>query len=182
MVRVAKKCGLIRVNIEKLKALPDLFNTVRGCLNEDAVQRYMELYQSGREKAIKVQAGTNIVIDGFHRLEACNVRTYKTYTWLLTRYGLIIPTRRERGKSPRFLRQYTTHTTRRYSMIPDGRTHTQNTNHGGKKGKGERIPALMFVCMYVCMFVCLNVRHTNINSSRGGRGDQKIFCLFFIFS
>jgi len=60
-----------RVFIDELKVLPDLFNTVRGCLNEDAVQRYMELYQSGREKAIKVQAGTNVVIDGFHRLEAC---------------------------------------------------------------------------------------------------------------
>jgi len=68
---MAKKRGAMRVNIEKLKVQPDLFNTVRGCLNEDAVQRYMELYQSGREKAIKVQAGTNIVIDGFHRLEAC---------------------------------------------------------------------------------------------------------------
>jgi len=31
----------------------------------------MDLYQSGKEKAIKVQKGTNIVIDGFHRVEAC---------------------------------------------------------------------------------------------------------------
>jgi len=39
--------------------------------DEDAIQRYMDLYRSGKEKAIKVQAGTNVVIEGFHRLEAC---------------------------------------------------------------------------------------------------------------
>jgi len=60
---------VVRVDISSLKIREDLF--IRSGLNEDAVQRYMELYQSGKEKAIKVQAGTNIVIDGFHRLKAC---------------------------------------------------------------------------------------------------------------
>ena len=58
-----------RVAISRLKVREDLF--IRFRLDEDAVQRYMELYRSGWEKAIKVQAGTNVVIDGFHRLEAC---------------------------------------------------------------------------------------------------------------
>jgi len=59
----------VRVEIEKLIIRRDIF--IRSDLNEDAVQRYMDLYLSGKEKAIKVQAGTNIVIDGFHRLKAC---------------------------------------------------------------------------------------------------------------
>ena len=58
-----------RVNIESLIIRRDLF--IRSRLNEDAIQRYMDLYRSGREKAIKVQAGTKVVIEGFHRLEAC---------------------------------------------------------------------------------------------------------------
>ncbi|MHA1711539.1 MAG: hypothetical protein ACTSUS_05695, partial [Candidatus Freyarchaeota archaeon] len=58
-----------RVAVSDLKVREDLF--IRFRLDEDAVQRYMELYQSGWEKAIRVQAGTNVVIDGFHRIEAC---------------------------------------------------------------------------------------------------------------
>jgi len=43
------------------------------------------------------------------RIKPGTYTSFKTYTWLLTKYGLIIPTRRERGKSPRFLRQYYTY-------------------------------------------------------------------------
>jgi transcriptional regulator with XRE-family HTH domain len=59
---------MVRVNIGDLVIRQDLF--IRFGLNEDAIQRYMDLYRSGREKAIKVQAGTNVIIDGFHRIEA----------------------------------------------------------------------------------------------------------------
>jgi len=59
----------VRVDIKDLVVRKDLF--IRFGLNEDAIQRYMDLYRSGKEKAIKVQAGTNVVIEGFHRLEAC---------------------------------------------------------------------------------------------------------------
>jgi len=58
-----------RVDILDLKICRDLFIGFR--LDEDEVQRYMELYRSGWEKAIRVQAGTNVVIEGFHRIEAC---------------------------------------------------------------------------------------------------------------
>jgi hypothetical protein len=58
----------MRVKISDLKVDKNLF--IRSGLSEDAVQRYMELYQSGREKALKIQKGTNIVVDGWHRLEA----------------------------------------------------------------------------------------------------------------
>lgn len=57
-----------RVEIGKLSVRKDLI--IRSSLNEDAVQRYMDLYQSGKEKAIKVQAKTNIIIDGIHRYHA----------------------------------------------------------------------------------------------------------------
>ena len=43
----------------------------RSKLDEDQIARYMDMYLAGKEKAIKVQAGTNVVIDGFHRIEAC---------------------------------------------------------------------------------------------------------------
>jgi len=59
----------VRVDIKDLVVRKDLF--IRFGLNEDAVQRYMDLYRGGKEKSINVQAGTNVVIDGFHRLEAC---------------------------------------------------------------------------------------------------------------
>lgn len=58
-----------RVQVGKLRVREDLI--IRSDLNEDAIQRYVELYRSGKEKAIRVQSRTNVVIDGFHRLEAC---------------------------------------------------------------------------------------------------------------
>lgn len=58
----------IRVEIGKLRVRKDLL--IRSDLSEDAVQRYMDLYQSEKEKAIKVQAKTNVIIDGLHRYEA----------------------------------------------------------------------------------------------------------------
>ena len=56
-----------KVKVDSLK-VDDIF--VIRPLNEDAIQRYMELYQSGNEKAIIAQAKTQRVIDGFHRLAA----------------------------------------------------------------------------------------------------------------
>lgn len=38
-------------------------------ISEDAIERYTDLYRSGKERAILVQSETNRVIDGFHRLE-----------------------------------------------------------------------------------------------------------------
>ena len=59
----------VKVKISDLKIEDKLF--IRSGLNEDAIQRYMDLYNStGKFKAIKVQAGTLIVIDGWHRIEA----------------------------------------------------------------------------------------------------------------
>ena len=43
------------------------------------------------------------------RIEAGSYGAFKTYTWLLKKYGLITATRKERGKSPKFLRQYYTY-------------------------------------------------------------------------
>uniref|UniRef100_A0A6M3M3Z8 Putative methyltransferase n=1 Tax=viral metagenome TaxID=1070528 RepID=A0A6M3M3Z8_9ZZZZ len=58
-----------KVKISDLKIEETLF--IRSGYNEDAIQRYMELYNStGKFKAIKVQAGTLVVIDGWHRIEA----------------------------------------------------------------------------------------------------------------
>jgi len=42
-------------------------------LNNDAIERYVEMYQSGQQKAIKIQSGSNRVIDGIHRLEAARI-------------------------------------------------------------------------------------------------------------
>ncbi len=36
----------------------------------DAIERYVEMYQAGHQKALKVQAGTLRIVDGFHRHEA----------------------------------------------------------------------------------------------------------------
>lgn len=40
-------------------------------LNEDAITRYMQIYENGKEKSIIIQKGTNRIIDGYHRVEAC---------------------------------------------------------------------------------------------------------------
>lgn len=43
---------------------------IRDSLNENAVARYCELYESGQTKALVVQKGTMRLLDGHHRLEA----------------------------------------------------------------------------------------------------------------
>ncbi|MFQ6116298.1 MAG: hypothetical protein ACE5NG_19750, partial [bacterium] len=42
----------------------------RFTLNDDAINRYIEMYQQGKHKAIKIQKSTNKIIDGIHRYEA----------------------------------------------------------------------------------------------------------------
>ena len=59
---------MTKVSIVDLKLNEGLF--IRSSLNEDAVQRYVELFQSGKEKAIKIQRETFVVVDGWHRVEA----------------------------------------------------------------------------------------------------------------
>ena len=58
-----------KVDVETLRI--DQNFSFRSRLDQDQVARYMDLYRSGKEKAIKVQKGRNVVIDGFHRVEAC---------------------------------------------------------------------------------------------------------------
>ena len=58
-----------RVSIKDLRICKTF--SFRSKLDEDQIARYMDMYLAGKEKAIKVQAGTNVVIDGFHRIEAC---------------------------------------------------------------------------------------------------------------
>ncbi|MDP2857692.1 MAG: DNA methyltransferase, partial [Bacillota bacterium] len=43
---------------------------LRGGLNLDAVERYRQLYLAGKTKAIVIQRGTMLILDGHHRLEA----------------------------------------------------------------------------------------------------------------
>ena len=58
----------MKVEISEIKKKRDVFPRVR--LNEDAIERYMTLYEQGKTKALTVQKGTKVLIDGFHRLEA----------------------------------------------------------------------------------------------------------------
>jgi len=39
-------------------------------LNEDAINRYVDLFKAGKQKSIKIQKGTNLIVDGYHRVEA----------------------------------------------------------------------------------------------------------------
>jgi len=47
------------------------FLKIRDHLDQQAVERYAELYRDGSHKSLWVQQGTNRVIDGHHRLAAC---------------------------------------------------------------------------------------------------------------
>jgi len=58
----------LKVKISEIKKKREVF--LRDRLNQDAIERYMELYKQGKTKAIVVQKGTKVLIDGYHRLEA----------------------------------------------------------------------------------------------------------------
>lgn len=60
--------GEITVKLSDLKK--DENYRIRS-LNEDAIKRYMDLFNDGKEKAILIQKGTNLIVDGYHRVEAC---------------------------------------------------------------------------------------------------------------
>ena len=42
----------------------------RFSLNDDAIERYVEMYKNGKSKTLKVQKSTNRIIDGVHRYYA----------------------------------------------------------------------------------------------------------------
>ena len=55
------------------KLIVDKTFHARFGLSQDAIERYVEMYRSGKQKAIKVQEGSYRVIDGIHRLEAARI-------------------------------------------------------------------------------------------------------------
>lgn len=58
-----------KVKLDAL-VLPDPELWGRSGLNRDAVDRYKELFRAGRSRPVAVQAGTNRLIDGVHRVTA----------------------------------------------------------------------------------------------------------------
>jgi len=56
------------IKVDRIQVEPKLF--LRASYNEDAIQRYKELYEAGKTKPLIVQTKTFQLIDGFHRLKA----------------------------------------------------------------------------------------------------------------
>lgn len=59
---------------------------IRDRLDEDAVARYVQMYQAGQSKALVVHKGTLRLLDGHHRLEAAK-RAGVTELWVEEREG-----------------------------------------------------------------------------------------------
>jgi len=57
-----------KIKVSQIKKKRNIF--VRERLNLDAIERYKILYELGKTKPFVVQKGTNILLDGWHRLEA----------------------------------------------------------------------------------------------------------------
>ena len=58
----------LKIRLSEIKKRKYVF--AREELNRDAVERYKTLYEQGKTKALIVQKGTKVLIDGFHRWKA----------------------------------------------------------------------------------------------------------------